>query len=997
MQETLDPALEPLLTKQFTISNNRMMVKIDSQEVEYDPKFFNLYFTTKIANPHFLPEVFIRVSVINFTVTELGLEEQLLADVVSKEMPEKEQLKNELIMSISRNKQSLVEGENRILELLSKSQGLVLDDKELVEKLQASKLTSNEVKKNLVEAEETQKNIDEARSKCKPVATRGSILYFVIADLALIDPMYQFSLSYFSRLFNLVIDTSPKSENFDERINILMNTITETIYLNVCRGLFNSHKQLFSFLVSSAIDRKSGQISGEEWNVFLKGIPLIKSNIQVPAIPPNTKFSQKSWSALCNTQTGIPIYKEVVQSIIQDYPSWEAWLYSQEPFQTNLPLDFNDKLTIFQKLLLIKLLRTEKSLISMNLYVLKTLGQKFFSNVPATMEEVYQDTDQKTPMIFILSPGADPLLNLQRFAKEKQMFDKLHTISLGQGQEGPAEESIKEGRKHGMWILLQNCHLAKSFMPKLERILETLEDAEAVQETNPNFRLFLSSMPCDYFPVSVLQNGVKQTNEPPKGLKANMTRTYNEFSQGKLDECSKGEIWRKILFSFSLFHAIIQERRKFGPLGWNIRYEFNDSDLETSITMLYNMLEGIHEVPWDAIKFMTGQINYGGRVTDDNDRRCLLAILEIYCGEQVLSDEYAFSRSGIYKSPADGSLASYKSYISNFPDLEDPEVFGMHSNANITFEMTESVLAINTILSIQPRDVGGVEGKTPDEIVDALASELEAKIPPTIKKEQEDKPMRGPQPTYIDSLVVCLSQEVERFNRILKVMRRTISELKKAIKGEVVMSVELDKMYQSLLNNQVPQLWQKVSYPSLKNLASWFEDLIKRVEFFSNWLNKGKPKGFWLSAFFFPQGFLTSVLQNYARKYKTPIDILGFAFDFLEFTEIEKVNMHPEDGCYIYGLYVEGCKFDMKHGRLEDSRPGEMFTEAPVIYFNPTENYSPDPYDYSMPVYKTTLRAGTLSTTGHSTNFIIFVDVPTKQKPEYWTLNGAAFICAMNN
>ena len=998
MQETLDPALEPLLTKQFNISNGRMMIKIDQSEVEYDPKYFSLYFTTKISNPFFLPEVFIRVSVINFTVTELGLEEQLLADVVSKEMPEKEQIKNELIMSISRNKQSLMESENRILELLSKSQGLVLDDKELVEKLQESKIKSTEVKKNLVEAEETQKNIDEARLKCKPVATRGSILYFVIADLALIDPMYQFSLSYFNRLFNMVIDTSARSEDFDERINILINATTETIYLNVCRGLFNTHKQLFSFLVSSAINRKAGDITAEEWNVFLKGIPLAKSNTPVPALPANTKFSDKSWTALAQTQNAIPNYKEVLQSIVQNPVEWNDWVYSQEPIQVDLPQNFSDVLTIFQKLLLIKLLRTEKSLISMNLYVLKTLGQKFFANVPATMDEVYQDTDQKTPLIFILSPGADPLQNLQRFAREKQMFEKLHTISLGQGQEGPAEEGIKDARKHGEWVLLQNCHLAKSFMPKLERILESLEEVDGSVETNSNFRLFLSSMPCEYFPVSVLQNGVKLTNEPPKGLKANMTRTYNEFSQSKLDECSKGEIWRKQLFSFSLFHAIIQERRKFGPLGWNIRYEFNDSDLETSITMFFNLLEGSQEVPWDAIKFMTGQINYGGRVTDDNDRKCLLAILDLYCGEQILSDDYLFSRSGTYKSPADGNLASYKSFINNFPDLEDPEVFGMHPNANITFEMTESMIAITTILSIQPRDVAGGAGKTPDEVVDALATELESKIPLTIKKEQEDKPQRvGAQPTYIDSLSVCLSQEVDRFNRLLNVMRKTLAELKKAIKGEVVMSLELDKMYQSLFNNQVPQLWQKVSYPSLKNLASWFDDLIKRVAFFSLWLNKGKPRGYWLPAFFFPQGFLTSVLQNYARKYKTPIDILGFAFEFLDFPEIEKVHTQPEDGCYIYGLFVEGCRFDFKHGRLEDSRPGEMFTEAPVIYFNPTENYQPDPYDYSMPVYKTTVRAGTLSTTGHSTNFIIYVDVPTKQKPEYWTLNGAAFICAMNN
>jgi len=93
---------------------------------------------------------------------------------------------------------------------------------------------------------------------------------------------------------------------------------------------------------------------------------------------------------------------------------------------------------------------------------------------------------------------------------------------------------------------------------------------------------------------------------------------------------------------------------------------------------------------------------------------------------------------------------------------------------------------------------------------------------------------------------------------------------------------------------------------------------------------------------------------------------------------------------------MEGCRFDYKHGRLEESKPGEMFVGAPIIQFSPEEDNTPDQSNYIMPVYKTTTRAGVLSTTGHSTNFVIAIEVPTKQKPEYWILNGAAFICQLN-
>jgi len=191
-------------------------------------------------------------------------------------------------------------------------------------------------------------------------------------------------------------------------------------------------------------------------------------------------------------------------------------------------------------------------------------------------------------------------------------------------------------------------------MSTLEKlVLQFSEDKDKIHE---DFRLYLTSMPADYFPVSVLQNSVKLTTEPPRGMKANLKKTYSNIDQAFLDKCSKPEIWRKLLFSLSFFHATIQERRKFGPLGWNIRYEFNESDIGTTFTMLQLFLDSQDEVPWDALIFVTGHINYGGRVTDDNDRICLIKSLQKYCNVDALKDGYKFSNSGIYYAPSDGPL-----------------------------------------------------------------------------------------------------------------------------------------------------------------------------------------------------------------------------------------------------------------------------------------------------------------------------------------------------
>jgi hypothetical protein len=153
-----------------------------------------------------------------------------------------------------------------------------------------------------------------------------------------------------------------------------------------------------------------------------------------------------------------------------------------------------------------------------------------------------------------------------------------------------------------------------------------------------------------------------------------------------LNECKKPNEWKKLIFGLSFFHAILQERRKFGPLGWNIRYDFNDSDLETSFTMLKIFLDEQEEIPWDAMLYVFGDINYGGRVTDDWDRRCLKTLLKKYSNPEILEDSYRFSESGIYYAPTNGLIDVYMKYIEELPLVENPEVFGLHENANITFQ-----------------------------------------------------------------------------------------------------------------------------------------------------------------------------------------------------------------------------------------------------------------------------------------------------------------------
>ena len=182
--------------------------------------------------------------------------------------------------------------------------------------------------------------------------------------------------------------------------------------------------------------------------------------------------------------------------------------------------------------------------------------------------------------------------------------------------------------------------------------------------------------------------------------------------------------------------------------------------------MLRRFLEEQEVLPWDALNYVTGQINYGGRVTDDWDRRCLMSILSIYMVPEILTEDYKFSRSGTYFAPPTGTMAETIEYFETLPLTDDPEVFGMHENANVTFNTNESLLLMTAILSLQPRSSGGGSGKTSDDVVLELAQSFEDASPALLLEDDAGATTFVIQPNgLLTSLAICLAQEMVKFNK----------------------------------------------------------------------------------------------------------------------------------------------------------------------------------------------------------------------------------------
>jgi len=279
-----------------------------------------------------------------------------------------------------------------------------------------------------------------------------------------------------------------------------------------------------------------------------------------------------------------------------------------------------------------------------------------------------------------------------------------------------------------------------------------------------------------------------------------------------------------------------------------------------------------------------------------------------------------------------------------------------------------------------------------------MASDIESRLPRPFSKDQaHPQTFATMDDGSVNSLGVFCEQEMVRFNHLLNVMSKSLSQLKKAIKGLVVMSSQLEEMHQCFLFQKVPPSWEAVAYPSLKPLGSWVEDLYLRLATLHKWITTGSPSCFWISGFFFPQGFMTGALQTYARKTKIPIDTLTFQTVVLDKYENE-VTAGPENGVYVYGLYLQGARWDITKKEMAENGPGELFFRMPCIWLDPvlTSKLHTDSC-YFCPVYKTSARAGTLSTTGHSTNFIVTLHLPTTVPQAHWIRRGAALLSQLDD
>jgi dynein heavy chain len=353
----------------------------------------------------------------------------------------------------------------------------------------------------------------------------------------------------------------------------------------------------------------------------------------------------------------LPSFRNIASSFEQNTRDWKDWYLKPEPENVPLPGEWENKCNELQRMIIVRCFRPDRVIYSLTAFISNNLDSKYVDPPPFDIGATFDVSSPATPLIFVLSPGVDPRYHIKQLAEEKNMTSRLKTLALGQGQSGSATRMIEEGIRDGSWVFFANCHLMISWLDKLELLVEEI----SIKNPNPNFRLWLSSSPHPKFPTSILQRGIKITTEPPKGIKQNLQRLYNLIPEGSFNRSKTPHKYKKLLFSLCFFHSILLERKKFMTLGWNRTYDFNDADFQVSDSLLSIYLDEYEHTPWDAIKYLIADLNYGGHVTDKWDRRLLgVYAKKLFCPEVLTIPNFRLSSLFTYFVPEDGPLQTYK-------------------------------------------------------------------------------------------------------------------------------------------------------------------------------------------------------------------------------------------------------------------------------------------------------------------------------------------------
>ncbi|CAG9772440.1 unnamed protein product [Ceutorhynchus assimilis] len=824
--EEVPHSLYPILRGDYIYQGERKMIRLQGRQIDCHTNF-KLIMCSRNERIQLSADIAPYICVLNFNVTYSGFIEQLLSSAITQEKPELESRRKQLLHENEELQEKLYVLQSQLLDCLAKSDGNILNNKDLLTTLNETKSSSMAVADALNESNKIRTVLRKEFEIFLDISSFGSKLYFACKEFTKYDVLYSLSTKAYSRLFLICLQTIQSQQ---ENPDLQKKHLFQIVYNYMSRGMFKNDR--LSFFFHSVYRMFPNDIPEEEMNIFLDNVPYqetIESSDLPSWIPP------LSIPKILNLKTYLPNVYAKAQ--LNERTLWSSFMES-----TQLDKDFpkHCQLSEFKKLLLIQALRPVKLLTCIENCCLRISGLRTVDPPVLSLQFVLKESNPQEPILLVTTSGMDPSIEIRDLAR--QLNHGFVEIAMGQGKESKALESLEECRKSGSWLILKNLHLVTYWLPSLAQNLRKSESVD-------NFRLWLISESTEKFNSVLSQNSLKIAYEEPQGIGNNMQRIYSSLGEkynNKLNRTSA-----RLFFVFACLHALVQERRKYVPQGWSKYYEFNHTDMQTSLSLTEDFWNvETTRIQWQFIKGLLNDAVYGGRIENIDDISILEAYLKIYFKDEVLSHKW--KPYGLNLSlPNTGHNKEYLQIIKQFPNKDHPSMFGLPENID---EARENHLSLKLIQQLK----GFYQNQTPKDI---NFKELYPYFNKWKKLNQEG----------------FVYDEYAKGINLIQIIHKCFMILNKISKGTIEADDNYIEVAKCILKSQTPKSWLDV-WNGPKDPSQYLQEVLQKTIFLSQWksanidnLMKQPVK---LSMFFNPETYLACTKQDFARSSQVSLEDL---------------------------------------------------------------------------------------------------------------------------
>ncbi|KRY49657.1 Cytoplasmic dynein 2 heavy chain 1 [Trichinella britovi] len=905
------------------------------------------------------------VTKINFITTQPGLRSQLLALTIKETNSEREAQRRQLLKNQEELKLKLQNMEELILEKLAHLEGNILTNSDLLATLNEAKESSDGINAALKESQNLRLEIDKEREQFMPLVQVACSLYFVICDLHKICNMYRFSLAFFTNLYCNVLKINKSGTSDSLEMKRLISTLLLTTIQSIGLSLRKRDQLIFVLQIIRSVF--PNQFDKNEWEFF------IGDATEIPEEHPGFEEVPDWIEENCKSrlrELKIMFPELVAKLNLENRIKWKDG-FGGDAQKEILPSFVLNSLTPFQQLLVVQALRPDCLHTAMirfkSCWHMKRLGFKEWRPEPLDLKKFYlTKTSCNAPVLFVTDYGSDPSMEIADLAKCTIGSEQFYQVATGQNQCELALRLLRQCASDGHWLCIKNLHLSVSWLQNLENEFKQLNPKES-------FRLWLTTEPHQEFSPILLEKSLKVAYEAPAGLKQNMLQTWSSLDKSELLQCSLAE--SRSIFLLSWFHAVCQERRCYIPQGWCKFYEFNYADYKACLHLIKKWFHKKPNDIWEIFQGMFENVVYGGRIENEFDMQILRAYLKQYFNKVIAEDNRVVIAAGQCVLPTSTSYEEYASVISHLPDYDSPDVFGLPSNINRSWEQTESRRNLLKLQKLAHFDTDKTKLQT---------LSLVAILKPILNLWK-----RLNQGVNLINARLLLSN-LKKNNRT-PVETFAISEYNAAISLVQLVHAELSMLHKSTLNfnshnlntqllstllakNEIPNEWLYKWPTGPKQATEFLSRLITKAKALQQWIQQLNSDTLTngvvdISMFFRPETFFNALRQQTAS-------ITSYAMQF-SWNEISSSS----SPCTITGLCIEGAQFDGKYltDATANASPILILPPANVLWTKNEKNVQRSE-SVKIPLYHDSSRSHLISS----------IDLPCKGDAQKWLVRGVA-------